>query len=351
MGMPSINITFTELAKTVTERAGSKTVGLILPSAATSDTLILAPGDKIPSSVSATDQEQIQRALMGGMEQPKKVIVYFAGTDYAKLDDILEKTENEEIAYLALASEKEGMAAKVSTFVIQKRAEGGTMKAVLPNCEADSEAVINFATNSITVGEKEYEGSEYCGRIAGILAGTPITSSCTYFLLSEADDCERLTKDEADTAIDDGKLIVFYDAGDVRIARGVNSLCTTTETKGRQHKKIKIVDIMDTIKIDIRKTIHDDWIGKRVNTYDNKCLLISAIQNYLNDLVSQGVLESAQVEIDTEANKDYLNKQGIDTTELSYDELKRANTGEEVFLMATIKIVDAIEDITIEITI
>lgn len=350
MGMPSINITFTELAKTAVERAGSKTVGLIVPDVSQAGTLILAPGDVVPETASDY-KEQIELALIGGMEQPKKVIVHFAGEAFASIDTVLNEISNEDIHYLALAGTAEGIPEKVKTFVIAQRAAGKSIKAVLPNVEADSEAVINYTTESISAFGKSYATEYYCGRIAGILAGTPITSSCTYFVLQEADDCTRKTKEELDTAVDAGELVVFYDAGDVRIARGVNSLIKQNEVKGVQHQKIKIIDIIDSIKEDIRKVIHNDWIGKKVNTYDNKCLLVSAIQNYMTELVKQGVLSEARVEIDTEANKAYLSEKGIDTTELSSDELKKANTGEEVFLKAGIKIVDAIEDITIEITI
>ena len=108
---------------------------------------------------------------------------------------------------------------------------------------------------------------------------------------------------------------------------------------------------MDTMQADITRTVSNDWIGKVANTYDNKCLLVSAIQNYLDNLVKQNVLSSATVEIDIEANKEYLEAAGYDTTEMSSDDLKKANTGDSVFLKASIGIVDAIEDIIMEITI
>lgn len=175
--------------------------------------------------------------------------------------------------------------------------------------------------------------------------------SATYFVLPEVQDCTRMKKAEMDSAINEGKLILFYDGEDIRIARGVNSLKTITSDKGEQQKKIKIIDIMDTMQADITRTVSNDWIGKVANTYDNKCLLVSAIQNYLDNLVKQNVLSSATVEIDIEANKEYLEAAGYDTTEMSSDDLKKANTGDSVFLKASIGIVDAIEDIIMEITI
>ena len=66
--------------------------------------------------------------------------------------------------------------------------------AILPNCDADHEGIINFTTNGIVSGDKTYTAAKYCSRIAGILAGTPLTISATYAPLNELDDCERKTK-------------------------------------------------------------------------------------------------------------------------------------------------------------
>ena len=63
------------------------------------------------------------------------------------------------------------------------------------------------------------------------------------------------------------------------------------------------------------------------------------------------MLSSASVEIDVVANKTYLQESGIDTSDMSDDDLKRAATGDKVFLKAKITILDAIEEITLPITI
>lgn len=67
-----------------------------------------------------------------------------------------------------------------------------------------------------------------------------------------------------DNAVDAGKLILNYEDGKVRIVRAVNSLVTKSEGKGNQYKKIKLIDIMDTIRNDIKTTIKDEWIGKKL---------------------------------------------------------------------------------------
>ena len=133
------------------------------------------------------------------------------------------------------------------------------------NYAADHEAVINYSTEKTVVDDVEYTADQFCPRIAGLLAGTPITMSATYFVLPEVQDCTRMKKAEMDSAINEGKLILFYDGEDIRIARGVNSLKTITSDKGEQQKKIKIIDIMDTMQADITRTVSNDWIGKVAN--------------------------------------------------------------------------------------
>ena len=332
------------------ERSGGKSAGLIVPAANKDRILKIAPGDEIPSAASKF-AEQINMMLLGGSEKPKRAIIAFAGADYAEIDDALKALGDEDASYVALSGSAEGQAAKVVAWVKEQREIGKSVKAVLPDNAADNEAIINFSTESVTVGEKLYTAEQYCARICGLLAGTPITESATYSILSDATDCTRLSKEEMDAAVDASKLILFYDAGEVRIARAVNSLTTKTDQKGDQYKKIKLVDVMDTMRNDIRSTIRNEWIGKKSNAYDNKCLLIAAVQGYMDNLVAQNVLESATVSIDVAGNKKYLTEHGVDTTEMSSDEIKQANTGDKVFLIAQIQMNDAIEDVYLEINI
>ena len=51
------------------------------------------------------------------------------------------------------------------------------------------------------------------------------------------------------------------------------------------------------------------------------------------------------------AQENYLISIGIKTDDMSEDDIKNANTGDKVFLVASISILDAIEDIDLKITI
>ena len=108
---------------------------------------------------------------------------------------------------------------------------------------------------------------------------------------------------------------------------------------------------MDMIANDIRMTAEDNYLGKYANSYDNKCLLLSAIGNYFDQLVQDSVLANYTIEIDIDANRSYLKGKGKNVEAMSDDEIKVANTGSSVFLKATLSILDAIEDIVLPITI
>ena len=200
-----------------------------------------------------------------------------------------------------------------------------------------------------------------CARIAGLLAGTGLTVSGTYAPLQDFVDVSRLTKAEQDEAVGAGKLIALWDGEKVKLNRAVTSLTTTSADKGDSFKKIKLVETMDMMEDDIRKTIEDSYIGKFSNSYDNKCLLITAINAYFMGLVNDGLLDIGQCQIDIEGQKQWLKAQGKkviledgsekDIDDCSDMEIKRANTGSHVFLKAVVSLVDAIEDVSLKITV
>jgi hypothetical protein len=231
--------------------------------------------------------------------------------------------------------------------------------AVLPNTAVDSRAVVNFCVvnateeDKIEAGDTKYTEAEYCSRIAGLLAGLDLKVSATFKPLSEVTAIPSASEEEVDTAVDAGKLVLYNDGERIVIARGVNSLATATEAETEDLKKIKISAIQDLIETDIYGTINKSYIGNYSNSYDNKCLLITAIKGYLRGLEAteggRGYLkaDSSTVEINVAKQRQYLESIGIDTSEMSEQNINEANTGSKVFLKGTISILDAIEDVEI----
>ena len=268
-------------------------------------------------------------------------------TDYTAAYDYLSGVKFQYLVVPTVATD--GQTSGVVSFVKEQRGEGNLIKAILPNTAADHEGIINVTTPAWIEGETVYTAEQYCSRVAGIIAGTPLTMSATYAPVTELTDCTHLTKSEADAAAEAGQFIAMWDGEKVKMGRAITSLVTTSATKNTQYQKIKIVDAMDMISTDVRKTCEDSYIGKYPNTYSNKLSLIAAISGYFDGLVLDTVISGYTIGIDIDANKLYLQGRGVDTSEMTDQELKTANTGSSVFLVATISMVDAIEDIILPI--
>lgn len=355
MGMPSIGIFFTELAATAIQRGDRGIIAMILKESSLGllkNPIVCASAEDVPSSLKEENQEQINLALMGYVNTPKKIIAYVIQDSVENYNDALDYLKTVKFDYLVVPTvETDEQTAAIVSYVKSQRAEDKLIKAVLPNVAGDNEGIINYATEEVMVGDKKYTTEQYCARIAGIIAGTPLSISCTYAPLSELTDCRRHTKEEMDASEEAGKFIVWWDSEKVKTGRGVNSLTTMTEKKNKQFRKIKVVDIMDLIANDLRMAIEDQYIGKMPNTYDNKCLLVSGIGNYFERLNRENIIGSYEIGIDVSANRSYLKENGKDVGSMSDTDIKTANTGSYVFLTCKLSILDAIEDVVLPITI
>lgn len=354
MGLPNINITFTSAARNAVTRSQKGVVAVILKDTSAGGAHPLTSASQIPAALSESNKTYLRQAFVGYVTPPRKVIVYVLGADAADYDSALDYFSRQQFDYLVGAPDcTSDLAADIATWIATQRAAGAIYKAVLPNKAADSEAIVNFAAEGMTDGTTTYTTAAFCARIAGLIAGTPMTISCTYAALTELADITRMTKDAMDAAIDDGKLILMYDGEKVKIARGVNSLHTTNPAKGDSFKKIKIVEAVDMIRKDITTTAQDTYIGKYANSYSNKLILCTAISNYFLTLEDAGILKSggSSVGIDVDAQEEYLRNKGVDTADLSEQEIKEYNTDDQVFLKASVSILDTIEDIALAITI
>ena len=260
MKMPSINIAFKEKGISAVERSERGIVLLILKEETLpSQTEVnLYTADDIPKELSDSNREQLELTLRGYVNSPKKVIAEIISKDAEDYTDVLKAIENKRFDYLVIPDIEENHIDTIATWIKGMRTnKNKRIKAVLPDCTADTEGVINFVNQVIRTKTKTYTTAQYCGRIAGIIAGTPMTIACTYAPLPEVIGCDVWTKEEMDTMTDAGKLFFFFDGEKVKLGRGINSLVTTVQGKGVSFQKIKLVDLMDMMYDDIRTTAQD----------------------------------------------------------------------------------------------
>ena len=387
LGMPSVNIAFIEAGIEAIQRSQRGIVALLLEEDADTVTKLLTDHtgsdgkttikaiknpftvyttDDIPDELSDDNKDYITKALIGYVKSPYRVKVYLMDkvTDETKnasadkFADELKTLATDRWDYLAIPTIVTAQCESVATWLKTNREnKGKRSKVVLPGYAADYEGVINFSNTKIVTASKTYTGAQYTPRIAGLIAGTPLTISATYAPLSEVIDCDRYTEDENDEKVNNGEFFIWYDGEKFKMSRAMNSLVTTTQGKLEAYQTIKSVDIMDAIYDDIKKTAQDSYIGKYTNDYDNKQLLISAIMGYFKELEDGRLLQKdySEVDINVEKVKTYQLEHGLYTKEELADmddlAIKKLDTKKKVFLTAKIKILDAMEDIDLPINI
>lgn len=376
---PEINISFKEKGASAITR-GSRGIVLLavkdkIIAPLKNPVTVTSTGD-IPSTLDDTTKAQIKLALIGYQTAPIKVLVYGMGIDKSAESEAVGNAytaaqkawKDIKFDYLAIPTvSTDGKTQEIVTWVKSMRTAKKRIKAVLPNVAADTEGVINYTINKNVYVETitnqdgttsrvttDYTAEQYCGRIAGLLCGTPLTISATYAPLGELEDCERV--EDIDAAVGKGEFVVFYDGEKVKTSRAVNSFTTTVQGKGDSYKKCKIVDCMDLIADDLTTAIQDNYLGKYANSYDNKCVLIAAIKMYFKQLSIDGIVSNDfSVDFDIEAIKVYLIGKGKYTEEelaaMDDTAIAKLDTGSRVFIKANVTILDAIEDVDLPIEI
>ncbi len=364
---PRVTVNFTELGISAITRGDKGTVAVIVRDAADLAPFALTQASQTPTTLGKENQDYIKRTFLGYVTPPKKVIVYVMAPELAQPAEEAEAPTvgirlTEALDYMAAqvfdyivgpADCTKEEAAEIASWVKSQRLNNGAKyKAVLPNHKADNYCIVNFTGDGMTDGVTVWATAEYCSRIAGLLAGTPMKIAATYAPLPELSDCARLTKEESDEAVGNGELALRWDGRKVKLDRAVTSLTTTSQGMLDSFKKIKIVEIMDLIRTDITATAEDEYVGKYANSYDNKMLLVAAVRGYFMGLEQSGLVQPGYtVDINVDAQEQYLVSKGVNVEDMTEQQLREADTGSQVFLLVRCKILDAIEDIDINVEI
>lgn len=385
LGMPSVNISFIEAGIEAIERSQRGIVALILEEeqsvidklltdhkaadgaadiSAIKNPFVIYTADDIPAELTDDNQDYLTKCLLGYTKTPYRVRVYLQAKNEAKDSEADKFAETLKILatdrwdYLAIPTIAAEQLENVGAWLKSNRENKfKKSKVILPGYAGDYEGIINFSNKTVTTATKTYTGAQYTPRIAGLIAGTPLTISATYAPLAEVIDCDKYSLDENDEKVNKGEFFIWFDGEKFKMSRAMNSLVTTTQGKLEAYQTIKTVDIMDMIYDDIKKTAQDSYIGKYTNDYDNKKLLITAIYGYLRELENGRLLQKdyTKIDIDTEAVKTYQLKHGLYSKEelagMSDLDIKQLDTKKIVYLTASIKILDAMEDIVLPINI
>lgn len=366
-GLPQVLINFRTKGTTAIKRSARGIVAMILRCEKTDviNTYKIADVSDIPSGFDATETDLIEKCLDG---TPLKILVYTlpnstvttpTKTQATVLKMLANIKWNWVCAPMATGTDQADLASWIKSMRDNKKK---TFKAVLAAQAADHEGIVNFCTGSIKVETSTdtsgnavyttYTALQYTARIAGILAGLSLDRSATYFKLTEVESVE--VYEDIDSLIDEGQLLLFdeQDGDGVKIARACNSLTTFTTDKGEDFRYIKIIEGIDMVTDDIRDTFKKYYVGKVINDYDHKMLFISAILVYFSEIEGNVLDKDAgnTVDISETYQRNYAILKGETVADMTVQQIREYNTGDNVYLAGSVKFVNAMENLNIDFT-
>ena len=340
MGLPEIFIAFETAAVSAITRSARGVLAVVLDdgTAGGAAEAVYRSLSEVPAEQFTADNYRL--LALAFRAAPSKVCVLRAG------DGTLAALERLQFDWLAAPGMDPG---EVVSFIKDQRSRGRGVKAVVADTAADHEGIVNLCADALVLDDGAIEAADYAVRVAAILAALPLTRSATYVALDEVVSCAGY--EDADAEVDAGRLIIVRGQDGYRLGRAVNSLTTLTADKGAPFRKIKIVEGIDLIRTDIARTFESGYIGKVLNDYDNKLLLVTAINAYLAQLEGDVLDKTAdnRCAVSFAGQKTYLESRGIDTGDMTDAQILRANTGSEVFLEASLTFCDAMEDLSLRI--
>lgn len=338
IGLPTMRLIFENATDALLTRAKKGIVGVMVRDTKSLGVYALTDAKQIPSDLGEANKEYVTRAFAGsGLGRATKVVLVVFSTTAANKDEeaptianALPLLNGKSVDYLAGPHDVTAAeVAAIKDFVLAYREKNPTLQAVLPNCAADDRGIINY-TSTVHVGEKVLSPAQYCSRIAGALAGIPTTSSCTNLRLEEVAAVESIatadkTEEEAqNAAIAAGQLIVVHDGTKAVIARGVNSYVTLRDDEKDALKKIKVTEGEGLVSYYSNQAIDEAWKGIKINSYDNRALLIVELQLMYKKLEQQGIFlpNTSGAEIDVETQRRYMEDKGVDTSNMDDQAVK-----------------------------
>lgn len=375
IGMPDIEIKFKSLAATAMRRGEKGQLLMIVKED--------KEGDAYNKFVTATDFNEVkdtfteknQKYIMDAMsEAPRELYVVRVNEGGISFEEDTEGNAFEYITsveealdlvkakahrncWITIAEPTESETQSLINFVIsenkfnKKRYKALVYQAKDPN----NMHIVNFTTEEFRYkGEKEevQSGIELIPRMAGALAGQPFSTSIISRVFRDIDFVTE--PEDLDKAVDEGEFFLYADEGEVRVARGVNSLVDLEKDQSVDMKFITIVEQMDLMFSDIYAVWNRDYKGRYANSLDNQMLFVSALKSYLGELERDQILDpnfNNDVEIDQEAQRlANIPIYGSEEVE-SWSEsvLLERTVGTNVYLKFNIKMLNTMEDVYIDI--
>lgn len=228
----------------------------------------------------------------------------------------------------------------------QRNDEDYPLKGVLYNHDSDSEGIINFTGTNLG----DITSDNYTVDVACYLCTLGANESITNHTAKNVTSCD--IKEDEDLCVSNGELFLFNNGTNIVFSRGVNSKVTIGTDETEMLTKIRIIEVIDMVKSDLREIFNNTYLGKTGNSYANRKTLVSNLNTYLKGIATEGYLsndDASYCALDIDATKSYLEIKGTDTTDMTDADILKAKIDTHVFLNCKLYIMDTIEDISVEL--
>lgn len=348
MGLPEVAIEFQEKRSNFIHRLGRGMVAIPFVDAAFTTSGVVSVSDTSAIETAVGSLPEAQKALVG--EELKRALTNGASKAIAVCAKDATTAENmlsaQRFNHLALGNLTDDDQTAVHSWAAGKKYACGRNFLVYGAASLLDDAgeghVIAVDDTNLTDAETT------TAAIAGVFAGLSERSGTYYVMNSKTDGTGFATRDQADTAVDAGILTVFFDGEKAKISRAVTTYYA--EDPKSAFGKIRNVDAMNMMIDDINDAFQNQYIGKVLNSYDNKMAFIGLInQSYLKGLEND-VLDpdgTNKVDIDVEMHKELAKAAGETVDEMTEMDLRKYNTGSAVYLTGTVRFLDTMEDLKI----
>lgn len=159
---------------------------------------------------------------------------------------------------------------------------GIKFQCVLFNYAGDDESIINVK-NSV----------DLVAWTIGVEAGCEINSSCTNMIYDgEFEVNTSYTQYQLENAIGAGEFVFHKVGNNVRVLTDINSLVTTTETKGEIFKNNQTIRVIDQLANKSAEIFNTKYIGKVLNDDNGRASFWAELLEIHNELQTIGAIEN-----------------------------------------------------------
>jgi len=261
---------------------GTETVDTQVGVAAASE---LVSNDWVDFVSTATLAVTAGTALTGGTD------VTVTGTQH---QNFLDKLEAYNFNALGCNSGESTVKALYSNYCKRLRDElGKKFQVAVQGYAADYEGVVNVKN---VVTDTGAAGHELVYWVTGVIAGTAVNASAIAKEYSgEFAVNADYTQSQLETAINSGEFVLHKVPEDgretIRVLKDINSLVTTTDTKGSVFKQNQTIRVIDQIANDTAVIFNGSYIGKVPNDVSGRESLRGDIIALHNDLLELRAIE------------------------------------------------------------